>query len=228
MPIRTLGKGPVTRRFASKIASCEDSRTQNRNGIDRVLDSSTNPASTSTQRGTILTPDPSPSKPLQGIKALIKSLTIVKGDPGVFELSVIGMPSPMDECDNVMNIDHTVNDGLKRKLDGASDELSFPCKKVAISPVKPTMPDPHITTTTPTLAAPKLSKAERDAQKAEKAKERELERLKKEQEKLKREEEKRKKDEEKQKREQEREEEKQKREDERLKKVFLSVTWINR
>lgn len=126
----------------------------------------------------------------------------------------------MDECDNVMNIDHTVNDGLKRKLDGPSDELSFPCKKVAMSPVKPATPDPHVVTTTPIPAAPKLSKAERDAQKAEKARERELERNKKEQEKLRREEDKRRKDEEKQKRDQEREEEKQKREEERLKKVF--------
>lgn len=142
-------------------------------------------------------------------------LTIVQVNPGVFELSVIGMPSPMDECVNVMNIDHTVNDGLKRKLDGASDELSFPCKKVAMSPVKPTtLLDPHTATTTPTSAALKLSKADRDAQKAEKAKERELERQK-------REEEKRRKDEEKQRREQEREEDKQKREEERLKKVDL-------
>ena len=152
----------------------------------------------------------------------MKLLTVVQVNPGVFELSVIGMPSPMDECVNVMNIDHTVNDGLKRKLDGTSDELSFPCKKVAMSPVKPNMPDPHAAATTPTSAAPKLSKADKDVQKAEKAKERELERQKKDQDKLRREEEKRRKDEEKQRREQEREEEKQKREEDRLKKVNLS------
>ena len=134
---------------------------------------------------------------------------------------MIGMPSPMDECVNVVNIDHTVNDGLKRKLDDTSDELSFPCKKVAMSPVKSTTPDLYVAVTTPTSAAPKLSKADRDAQKVEKAKERELERQKKEQEKLRREEEKRRKDEEKQRREQEREEEKQKREEDRLKKVNL-------
>ncbi len=155
-------------------------------------------------------------------------LTIVQVNPGIFEPSVIGMPSPMDECVNVVNIDHTVNDGLKRKLDDTSDELSFPCKKVAMSPVKSTTPDLYVAVTTPTSAAPKLSKADRDAQKVEKAKERELERQKKEQEKLRREEEKRRKDEEKrrkdeekQRREQEREEEKQKREEDRLKKVNL-------
>jgi predicted ribosome quality control (RQC) complex YloA/Tae2 family protein len=127
----------------------------------------------------------------------------------------------MDERDNVINIDHTINDGLKRKLDSSLDELGFPCKKVALSPGKPATPDSQSTPTAPNSAVQKLSKAERETQKTEKAKERELERLKKEQEKLKREEERRKKEEEKQKREQEREEEKQKREEERLKKVFL-------
>jgi hypothetical protein len=119
-----------------------------------------------------------------------------------------GMPSPMDECDHLMNIDPMpMNDAsiLKRKLDGSSEELSFPCKKIAASPVeKLNVSEVSMATMTPTKTVPtqpKLTKAERDALKLEKAKEREVERQKREQEK------------------QKREEEKSKREEERLKKV---------
>jgi cell division protein FtsN len=124
------------------------------------------------------------------------------------------MPSPMDECDNVVNIETSPSTDqtlLKRKLDGNSDELSFPCKKVAMSPI-PKLPSPE-GATTPTTASPsasmgtqvKLTKAERELLKAEKSKEREAERQKREEEK------------------QKREEEKQKREEERVKKV--KRTW---
>jgi len=140
------------------------------------------------------------------------------------------MPSPMDECTDITNIDPTPsNDStpLKRKLDSSSlEELPFPCKKVVISPIpkllsSDVLPVQTITSTQPAHSAAtengagnqiKLSKVEREWLKAEKAKEKELERIKrdqeKEQEKLKREQDRLKK-----------EEEKQKREEERLKRV---------
>jgi len=124
----------------------------------------------------------------------------------------------MDECDNVVNIDTSTDQTvLKRKLDGNSDELSFPCKKVAMAPI-PKLPSPEGTTippasvaaaaTSPTTNAGtqvKLTKAEREWFKMEKAKEREAERQKREEEK------------------QKREEEKQKREEERAKKVSIPL-----
>jgi hypothetical protein len=129
----------------------------------------------------------------------------------------------MDECDNLMNIDTPPSSDapvLKRKLDPSAEELTFPCKKVAVSPVeKPIIQDVPMTpikqhtltnTTSTSVAVSqaaasqvKLSKAEREAVKAEKAKEKEMERLKREAEKSKR------------------EEERLKREEERLKKVLL-------
>jgi hypothetical protein len=121
--------------------------------------------------------------------------------------TIHGMPSPMDECDNLVNIEpapQSPPDGmLKRKLDGSAEEYSFPCKKMAVSPPSlhkssnssdGTTNSTHKPTSNP--AQPKLSKAEREAVKAEKAKERELERQKREAEKAKREEEKVKKEEE--------------------------------
>jgi hypothetical protein len=122
------------------------------------------------------------------------------------------MPSPMDECDHLSNIEPiSTNDTsvLKRRLDASNEELSFPCKKIAVSPVeKLSVPD---VTTLPTpmktaTIQPKLTKAERDALKMEKAKEREAERQKKEQER------------------QKREEERLKKEEERLRKVLSSTT----
>jgi hypothetical protein len=116
----------------------------------------------------------------------------------------------MDECDNLVNIDTTDTHLLKRKLDGSSEELSFPCKKIAISPAhKSNPPDVSTTPTTTSELQIKLNKAEREAVKAEKAKERKIERQKREQEK------------------QKREEERQKREEERLKKVRLVICQIN-
>ena len=72
----------------------------------------------------------------------------------------------------------------KRKLEGASEELLFPCKKVAVA-----MPLKTNNVSVPCATAPKLTKAERDTIKLEKAKERELERQKRDEAKLKREEE---------------------------------------
>ena len=142
----------------------------------------------------------------------------------------------MDECNNLVNIDSSDTIILKRKLDGSSEELSFPCKKIAISLAnKLNGSDGSMTPIAPSMPQTKLTKAEREALKMEKAKERELERQKREQErqkreeereqeKQKREEERQKREEERQKREEERqkrEEERQKREEERLKKVCL-------
>lgn len=116
----------------------------------------------------------------------------------------------MDECNNLVNIDSSDTAILKRKLDGSSEELSFPCKKIAMSPQnKSNCPDGSITSTTPSVPQIKLTKTEREVLKMEKSKERELERLKREQERRMREE--------------EREQEKQKREEERLKKVCCGV-----
>ena len=123
----------------------------------------------------------------------------------------------MDECNNLVNIDPSDATILKRKLDGSSEELSFPCKKIAMSPPnKANGSDGSMTSTTPSVPQIKLTKAEREVLRMEKAKERELERQKREQERQKREEER---EQEKQKR----EEERQKREEERLKKVFHAV-----
>ena len=120
----------------------------------------------------------------------------------------------MDECDNILNIDPSDTNILKRKLDGLSEELSFPCKKIAVTPPnKSNGLDISMTHTTLSVPQIKLTKAEREVLKMEKAKEREMERQKREQERQKREEER---EQEKQKR----EEERQKREEERLKKVL--------
>lgn len=120
------------------------------------------------------------------------------------------MPSPMDECDNLVNIEvpppSALDTILKRKLDDSSEELTFPFKKVAVCPpslVKSNCSDgmakgPHNTASKP--QQPKLTKAEREAVKAEKAREKELER-------------------------QKREEEKVRREEERIKKVFAEL-WV--
>lgn len=113
----------------------------------------------------------------------------------------------MDECDHLTNIDPSPSSdaSLKRKSDGTADELTFPCKKVAVSPIpKPIVLDVSTTPTNNVVNQVKLSKAEREALKAEKAKEREMERQKREADKVKR------------------EEERLKREDERLKKVFFN------
>jgi hypothetical protein len=166
------------------------------------------------------TPDPSPCKPQDAI-----SLSHLVNED--YRHLHNGMPSPMDECDNLMNIHPSQSSDasvLKRKLDGTTEELAFPCKKVSVSlPDKanvmdldvttiPTMGTPTKTTMTPTKVSSqvKLSKAEREALKLEKAKERDLERQKREAEKLKREEERVK-----------REEEKLRKEEERVKKVVL-------
>jgi hypothetical protein len=120
----------------------------------------------------------------------------------------------MDEYDNLTNIDRSPSSDtsvLKRKLDGSTDELTFPCKRVAVSPAeKTTILDVSTldVTTTPTksgLTPVKLNKAEREWLKTEKIKEREMERQKREAEKLKR------------------EEERVKREEKRLKKVATNV-----
>ena len=110
------------------------------------------------------------------------------------------MPSPMDDCDNRMNIDTSPSTELKRKLDGSEDDLSFPCKKTSVSPISIKVNGDVEESMTPskngTGIQVKLSKAEKEALRVEKAKEREAERLKKEQERVKREEEKRKREEE--------------------------------
>ena len=110
------------------------------------------------------------------------------------------MPSPMDECDNVININPSPSTDLKRKVDGSLEELIFPCKKIAISQVHKSN-SPEDATTSSAVAQVKLTKAEREVLKMEKAREREMERQKRELER------------------QTREEEKHKREEERLKKV---------
>jgi len=143
--------------------------------------------------------------------------------PDFYQHPLNGMPSPMDECDNRMNIDTTSpSNELKRKLDGSIEELSFPCKKAGVSPITITKVNGVIgeELMTPTkngtsLTQVKLSKAEKEALKLEKAREREAERLRREQEKLKREEEKQKREEERQKKQAERDELKKKRDSEK-------------
>jgi len=115
-----------------------------------------------------------------------------------------GMPSPMDENDNRMNIDASpLSDATlqKRKLDGSSEELSFPCKKLAVTPApaKTNPSDIRMTPTKSSMPQVKLSKAEREALKLLKAQERETERLKREEERLRREQEKQRREEQKQK-----------------------------
>jgi len=109
------------------------------------------------------------------------------------------MPSPMDACDNLVNIEvpspSALDTMLKRKLEDSSEELTFPCKKVAVCPpslVTSNSSDgmtngAHTTASKP--QQPKLTKAEREAVKAERAREKDLERQKREDEKARREEE---------------------------------------
>ena len=119
------------------------------------------------------------------------------------------MPSPMDECDNITNIEPAPPTldltTLKRKSEVLEElALQFPVKSIAMAtPTKSSVPSPIPEGTTPTQTSPrlKLTKTEKEALKAEKLKEKEAERLKKEQEK------------------QKRIEERQQREEERLKKV---------
>jgi len=109
------------------------------------------------------------------------------------------MPSPMDECDNLVNIEVPVSSAgdtfLKRKREDSSEELPFICKKAAVSPpslIKSNSADGMANGTYTTAfkgQQPTLTKAEREALKAEKAKEKELERQKREEEKARREEE---------------------------------------
>jgi hypothetical protein len=197
-------RGPATRSprveidFLSKKPNLQILPPKKQNSLHRALDSSTSsPDKDRESFVNILTPDPSPLKSIhleEGIWPPPHQLIQVPLES--YHQITNGMPSPMDECDHLINIDPiTTGDTsiLKRKLDGSSEELSFPCKKIAGSPVeKLNVPDVSMTMMTPTKAAPaqpKLTKAERDALKMEKAKEREVERQKKEQEKQKREEE---------------------------------------
>ena len=79
----------------------------------------------------------------------------------------------MDECDNILNIDPADTTILKRKLDRSSEELSFPCKKIAMSPPsKSNGLDVSMTHTIPSVPQIKLTKAECEALKMEKSKER--------------------------------------------------------
>jgi predicted ribosome quality control (RQC) complex YloA/Tae2 family protein len=121
------------------------------------------------------------------------------------------MGSPMDECDNIVNIDPSQlldTTLLKRKLDSSSDELSLPSKKVAVLLTSESgTQDVSATGATPLQV--KLTRAERDALKLEKVREREIERQRRDLER------------------QRREEEKLKREEERLKKVPSCVYRIN-
>jgi hypothetical protein len=159
-------------------------------------------------RASVPTPSPSPSKPATPLSLSLDQVDALNIPCEPYRPDTIhGMPSPMDECDNLANIEPSPQsppDGmLKRKLDGSAEEFSFPCKKMAVSPPSLNKSSNSLDGTTNSTckpasnpAQPKLSKAEREAVKAEKAKERELERQKREAEKAKREEEKVKKEEE--------------------------------
>jgi hypothetical protein len=197
-----MGKGSsyalASRRNRFLETQLPNTTSEKQNSHHRAVDSSTSsPDKDRASLVNILTPDPSPLKSLHLEEGTWPPPPQLKQVPlESYHQITNGMPSPMDECDHLMNIDpKPTNDAsiLKRKLDGSYEELSFPCKKIAGSPVeKLNVPEASMTTMTPTKTAPtqpKLTKAERDALKMEKAKEREVERQKKEQEKQKREEE---------------------------------------
>jgi hypothetical protein len=148
------------------------------------------------------TPDTSPSN--------LRSKLVP--DPSNIQTPVNGMPSPMDECDNIVNIDPPQLPDttlLKRKLDESLEELSLPSKKVAVLITSNSgIEDAFATGVAPPQA--KLTKAERDALRLEKSKEREMERKRRD---LAR---------------QQKEEEKLKREEERLKKVHVMCIKLTR